>query len=112
MSPSARNSQAVGDAGPELVFVGGYFRGTDYQLIRTEGFGRRNWIAPVDGFYEMTLDYAAERTRMRISRKALGPTDEVRVAVRVSGTRRDGTSDGLVDWLREPRYLTRWVDRG
>ena len=27
------------DEGPELVFVGGFFVGTDYQLLRTEGFG-------------------------------------------------------------------------
>lgn len=100
------------DAGPELVFLGGYFEGTDYQLVHTEGFGRKNWQAPVDGFYEMTVDYDKEAVRMRISRKALGATDEVRVAVRVSGTRTDGTSHGLVDWLREPRFFTPWVERG
>lgn len=37
------------DAGPELVFLGGYFEGTDYQLVRTEGFGRRNWQGPATG---------------------------------------------------------------
>ena len=41
----------------------------------------------------------------------IGP-DEVRVAVRVSGTRTDGTSHGLTDWLREPRFFTPWVERG
>lgn len=100
------------DAGPELVFVGGYFEGTDYQLIETEGFARKTWGAPVDGFYIMDVDYAKEHVRMRISRKALGKTDEVRVAVRVSGTRTDGTSHGLTDWLREPRFFTPWVERG
>ena len=100
------------DAGPELVFVGGYFEGTDYQLIHTEGFGRKNWKAPVDGFYVMRVDYDKEQVRMRISRDALGPADKVRVAVRVSGTRTDGTSHGLVDWLGEPRSFTPWVERG
>ena len=100
------------DAGPELVFLGGYFEGTDYQLVHTEGFGRKNWQGPVDGFYEMTVDYDKEQVRMRISREALGTTDEVRVAVRVSGTRTDGTSHGLVDWLGEPRSFTPWVERG
>jgi hypothetical protein len=100
------------DAGPELVFLGGYFEGTDYQLVHTEGFGRKSWQAPVEAFYEMTVDYDKEQVRMRISRKALGPTDEVRVAVRVSGTRTDGTSHGLVDWLGEPRSFTPWVERG
>ena len=63
------------DAGPELVFLGGYFEGTDYQLIHTEGFGSKSWKAPVDGFYVMRVDYDKEQVRMRISRDALGPTD-------------------------------------
>lgn len=98
--------------GPEYVFVGGYYQGTDYQLVRTEGFGRKNWIAPVRGSYEMNVDYAKEQVRMRMSRKTLGNPDQVRVAVRVVGTRTDGTSTGLVDWLREPRSFTRWVANG
>jgi hypothetical protein len=100
------------DKGPELVFVGGYFEGTDYRLLRTEGFGHKNWGAPVDGSYEMTVDYAKERVRMRMSRRAIGNPDDVRVAVRVSGTRTDGTSAGLVDWLGEPRSFTEWVAKG
>jgi hypothetical protein len=100
------------DRGPEFVFVGGYFQGTDYQLLRTEGFGPRRWGTPVEGSYEMTVDYAKERVRMRMARATLGDPDRVRVAVRVSGTRTDGTSTGLVDWLGEPRSFTRWVGRG
>lgn len=100
------------DPGPEYVFVGGYFVGTDYQLLHTDGFGRRNWGAPVDGSYEMRVDYAREQVRMRMSRAALGRPDAVRIAVRVAGTRTDGTSTGLVDWLGEPRSFTRWVSRG
>jgi hypothetical protein len=49
---------------------------------------------------------------MRVSRAALGKPARVRVAVRVSGTRSDGSSAGLVDWLGEPRSFTRWVARG
>jgi hypothetical protein len=98
------------DRGPEFVFVGGYYEGTDYQLIETEGFGRKNWVAPVSGSYELTVDYAKERVRMRMSRQALGNPEKVRVAVRVSGTRTDGTSTGLVDWLGEPHSFTMWVD--
>jgi hypothetical protein len=98
------------DKGPELAFVGGYFEGTDYQLVATEGFGQKNWGDPVSGSYEMTLDYAKEKTRMRISRKALGGADQVRVAVKVSGQRRDGTE--VVDWLGKPRSFTLWLDRG
>ena len=47
-----------------------------------------------------------------MARTTLGAPDRVRVAVRVSGTRTDGTSTGLVDWLGEPRSFTRWVARG
>lgn len=98
------------DKGPELVFVGGYFDGTDYQLLHTEGFGVKNWKGVVKGFHILRLDYVKEQTRMRISRAALGPVDEVRVAVRVSGERRDGTQ--VVDWLGARRSFTPWVSRG
>jgi hypothetical protein len=101
-----------GNRGPEIVLVGGYFVGTDYQLLHTEGFGRRSWGQPVEGSYEMTVDYAKDQVRMRMSRASLGRPDQVRVAVRVSGTRSDGTSRGLVDWLGEPRSWTLWVDQG
>lgn len=95
------------DRGPEFVFVGGYFVGTDYQLVRTEGFGPDQWGMPVDGSYEMTVDYAKDQVRMRMSRAALGRPDEVRVAVRASGP-----SESTVDWLRQPRSSTPWVARG
>jgi hypothetical protein len=72
------------DRGPEFVFVGGYFRGTDYQLLHTEGFGRNKWGAPADGSHEMTVDYAKETVRMRMSRRALDRPGKVRVAVRMS----------------------------
>ncbi len=98
------------DKGPELVFAGGYFRGTDYQLVATEGFGVKNWKAPVEKSYEMTLDYAKEQTRMRISRKALADVGKVRVAIKVAGQRTDGSQ--IVDWLGEPRSFTTWVGRG
>lgn len=101
-----------GDRGPEFVFVGGYFEGTDYQLLHTEGFGVKKWGAPVDGSYEMRVDYDKERVRMRMSRAALGNPDDVRVAVRVAGTRNDGSSNGLVDWLGDWREFTMWVARG
>lgn len=100
------------DKGPEFVFVAGYYEGTDYQLLHTEGFGHESWGAPVDGSYELTVDYAKEQVRMRMSRQALGNPGDVRVAVRVSGTRTDGTSRGLVDWLGEPRSYTMWVAKG
>lgn len=98
--------------GPEYVFVGGYFGGTDYALLHTDGFGHKKWGKAVNGRYLMTIDYKADTVRMAMSRKAVGNPGKVRVAVRVSGTRTDGTSKGLVDWLGEPRSFTPWVARG
>jgi hypothetical protein len=100
------------DKGPELVFVGGYFEGTDYALLRTEGFGAKQWGNPVRGSYEMNIDYDKEQVRMRIGRgiKALEGVGDVRVAVKVAGNRTDGTT--VVDWLGEPRSFTPWVAKG
>lgn len=100
------------DRGPEFVFTGGYFDGVDYQLVHTEGFGVKNWGKPAKGSYSMEVDYAKEQVRMRMSRAALGRPGKVRIAVRVVGTRTDGTSAGLVDWLGEPRSFTEWVAKG
>ena len=96
------------DRGPEFVFAGGYFVGTDYALLETEGFANKAWGEPVEGSYRMRIDYDAEHVRMRMSRAALGSPDEVRVAVRVAGTRRDGSTTAQ-DWLGEPRSFTDWV---
>lgn len=97
------------DRGPELVFLGGYFEGTDYQLLETEGFGQKRWGDIVDGSWRMRLDFDKEHTVMRIARDAVG-ADDVRVAVKVAGTQPDG--DRVTDWLRGPRELTEWVARG
>jgi hypothetical protein len=116
--PSTGSAGAVyldtdpGEPGPEFVLVGGYFEGTDYQLLHTDGFGHRRWGAPAQGSYRMRVDYAADQVRMRMARTALGSPGKVRVAVRVSGTRSDGSSAGLIDWLGKPRSFTRWVPRG
>ena len=99
------------DKGPEYVMVGGFFQGTDYQLLEIEGFGTRRG-RPVDGSYQLSVDYAKERVRMRMAQEAVGDPSEVRVSVRVAGTRSDGTSAGLVDWLGAPRSFTPWVARG
>lgn len=97
------------DAGPEYVFVGGYFEGTDYALLETEGFARRTWGDRVEhGDYIMRLRYATERVLIRISHGALGEPDAVRVAVRASGTHQNDP----VDWVGKPRELTPWLDRG
>ena len=102
------------DKGPEFVFFGGYFEGSDYALIHTEGFGRKQLGRVVrPGSYQMKIDYKREEVQMRMSRKAIGDAGKVRIAVKVAGTRSDGTSDGLVDWLgAEPRTFTPWIAKG
>ena len=101
------------DASPEYVFVAGYFEGTDYQLLETEGFGPGKWGDPVEnGDYVMRVHYATDRAHVRISRAALGKPGAVRVSVRASGTRTDGTSHGLVDWVGERHSFTPWIARG
>lgn len=96
------------DPGPEYVFAGGFFVGTDYNLLTTDGFSTSAWGEPVEGSYTMKVDYEKETVRFRISRSAIGDPDEVRVAVRVAGTRPNG-KDTKVDWLRAPRSFTDWV---
>ncbi len=96
------------DPGPEYVFAGGYFVGTDYVLLTTDGFARSSWGEPVEGSYRMRVDHDAEQVRMRIARTALGAPDEVRVAVRSAGTRPDGSTT-RTDWLGAPRSFTDWV---
>ena len=96
------------DPGPEYVFAGGYFVGTDYTLLETEGFNTDAWGEPVEGSYRMRIDYDADQVRMRVSRDAIGSPDEVRVAVRVAGSRPDG-SNTKRDWLGAPKSFTEWV---
>ncbi len=101
------------DRGPEYVFVGGFTDGTDYQLIHTEGFAASQWGDPVEhGDYIMRVSYRRDKVRFTMSRHAIGDPGDVRVAVRVGGTRTDGTSRGLTDWLGEPRSFTPWIAQG
>ena len=60
----------------------------------------------------MRVRYGADRVHVKISQPALRNPDAVRVAVRASGTRTDGTGHGLVDWVGKYRGFTPWLDRG
>lgn len=99
--------------GPEYVFVAGLYEGTDYLLRHADGWGASHWGRPVEnGDYILRIDYRRDRAEVKISQPAIGSPDAVRVAVRASGTRSDGTSHGLVDWVGKPRLFTPWVERG
>lgn len=96
------------DKGPEYVLVGGYFDGTDYALLETEGFAPSTYGDRVEGGdYRQRLDYQDDKVRTRISTATLGDPDEVRVAIRVSGQ-----GAGTVDWLGGAHQWTKWIARG
>lgn len=100
------------DHGPEYVVTAGYFEGTDYVLSETEGFGHRQLGEPVEnGDYIMHVDYRKDRVHLTISQPAIGDPADVRVAMKASGNRTDGTSEGLTDWVGEPRTYTPWIAR-
>lgn len=96
--------------GPEFAFVGGFFSGTDYALVPTDGWKLLHRAVPLHSSYEMKLDYENDVTRIRLSRASLDRPGKVRVAVKVSGEQRDG--DIVHDWLGSRRELTPWVARG
>ncbi len=101
------------DRGPEYVFVAGYTQGTDFVLLETEGFKASSWGEPVEqGDYKMVVRYKVDRVHVTLSRHAIGDPTDVRVAMRASGNRSDGTTDGLVDWVGEPRSFTPWIAQG
>lgn len=102
------------DRGPEYVLAAGLFEGTDYALSHTEGFGVAKWGTPVKhGDYVLHIRYREDRVHVVVSRDALGNPGDIRVAVRASGTRTDGSSHGLVDWVgKERRFGTPWIAQG
>ncbi|HET8717176.1 MAG TPA: hypothetical protein VFM50_05440 [Nocardioidaceae bacterium] len=91
--------------GPEYVFMGGIFEGADYALQTAEHW-KATGVVPLQDRYRMRLDYRDEITRIRLSRKALGHPDAVRVTVRTGG---DLDGRRVTDWLHGVRHFTRWV---
>lgn len=98
------------EKGPEFAFTGGFFEGTDYALVHTDGWKLRQEAQPMRCSYEMHMDYTEDVTRIRISRACLDKPGKVRVAVKAGGQQADG--DIVRDWLGERRELTAWVARG
>ncbi len=95
--------------GPEYMLVGGTFSGTDYALVRADGWdvGRRVNSPGCD--YGMRLDYQADTATVTIDRDCLGRPGAVAVAVRTTGTVGDNT---VRDWLDGRRNFTPPVARG
>lgn len=100
------------EPGPEFGLAGALFEGGDYGLLPTVGDGWRlsRRAVPLSCSYVSRVDYAADVTRIRISRGCLDHPGAVRVAVRAGGEQPDG--DIVRDWLAAPRALTSWVAEG
>lgn len=96
------------EKGPEFVLMGGFFEGTDYVLLRTDGW--KSVGEPLTCKHRLTLDYAADTAKMRFGRACLGKPEEVRAAVKVAGKK--GTGDVEIDWMTERRAFTPWVAQG
>ncbi len=103
--------------GPEFVFLGGTFEGSDYALLKAKGWKRASdrQVPLHGGSYIMRVDYDKETASIRIDREVLGNPDAVRVEVKTGGEhvpKGEEPATTEVDWLGKPRDFTRWVERG
>jgi hypothetical protein len=95
------------EKGPEYAFLGGLFEGTDYALVRTNGWRIDHHPGLVRAFHRLRIDYRRDVAHLRISRKALDGAEEVRIAVQTAGERAGGKV--VRDWLGERRSFTPWM---
>jgi hypothetical protein len=103
--------------GPEFVFLGGTFSGSDYALLPAKGWRRASdqQVPLRGGSYDMRLDYAKDTALIRIDRTVLRNPGAVRVEVKTGGELvPDGTGPATTgrDWLGKRKAFTPWVKRG
>lgn len=102
--------------GPEYVFQGGTYEGTNYALLPAEGWRAAVGHAePMRCGYVMRLDYVRNTALVRIDRGCLGDPGAVRVEVKTGGEHVAAPGQPpttQVDWLGRPRQFTSWVRRG
>ena len=103
--------------GPEFVFLGGTFEGSDYALLKAKGWKRAGdqQVPLHGGSYIMKVDYAEDVARIRFDRAVLGNPKAVRVEVKTGGEHVPQGEEPATtekDWLGQPRDFTRWVKRG
>lgn len=105
-----------GRQGPEYVFHGGTYEGSDYALVRARGWKAADGQAePMRCTYSMKLDYAKDIALVRIDRACLGNPGAIRVEVKTGGEHAAKAGEPAtteVDWLGQPRQFTPWVKRG
>jgi hypothetical protein len=102
--------------GPEYVFSGGTFEGSDYALLKAKGWKAASRQAePLRCGYRMDVDYQKDFALVRINRACLGNPGAIRVEVKTGGTQvstGEGPELPAVDWLGKPRAFSPWVKRG
>ncbi len=103
--------------GPEYVFTGGTFEGSDYALLEADGFQvKNNRQVPLHGgSYLMRVDYVKDVARISIDQVVLGSPAAVRVEVKTGAELLpEGSTTGTneIDWLGTPKSFTPWVARG
>lgn len=94
--------------GPDFALVAGLYSGTGYNLYETDGWKIR-YRRPAEGFYNMTLRFAMDRTVLVVDRDTLGDPAVVRASVHTAGD--DGDGHTIHDWLKRPNSFTPWVAR-
>lgn len=97
--------------GPEYVFTGGTFEGSDYGLIKARGWKAQNRRV-VDCAHRMDVDYDKDTATLVMARSCLGDPGRIRVEVVTGQFRGTTTDDAVRDWLGERREFSSWVARG
>lgn len=101
--------------GPEFVLQGGTYEGSDYALLKADGWKAAGGQSmPLRCDYSMRLDYARDVAVVRVARPCLGNPGAIRVEVKTGGeiARPGEQPTTVVDWLGSPRRFTPWVERG
>jgi hypothetical protein len=91
--------------GPEFRIGTGLQEGTDYQLVRMEGW--KPVGEPLTCDHQVRLNFKADHLKAKVARACLGTPDEIRVAVKMTDAY--DASHVLVDWMKKPRGFTTWL---
>lgn len=93
--------------GPEFRLATGLYEGSDYQLVRMEGWKPAS--EPLTCRHRVDLEPGKDLVRFQTGRGCVGSPDEVRIGVKMVDEY--DASHPLTDWLKGPRKYTRWLDR-
>lgn len=94
--------------GPEFRLGTGLQEGTDYQLVRMEGW--KPVGEALSCSHEVALKFKTDRVLMQMSRGCLGKPESVRIGVKMTDLY--DASHPVTDWLGKRRYLSIPIARG